>query len=201
MQDFDTAPRLDDASAAVVAIGHNLRRERKRLHLSLQALSTRAGVSFGSISELERGLGNPSVGSLTRLAVALEIPLARLLDAPDGDSMVVRANERHLLPVYGETELARQVRRELLTPRSRSNLQLIRSTLPIGFSNEASPFRHAGTEAVVVEQGLLVVQHGDRRLELMPGDTVSYRCSTSHWWANGADEPTIVLGAVSPFED
>ena len=37
-------------------------------------------------------------------------------------------------------------------------------------------------------------------MELRAGDTVTYGCSAPHWWANGHDGETVVLGAVTPFE-
>ncbi|MEZ5094094.1 helix-turn-helix domain-containing protein [Nocardioides sp.] len=191
----------DDLQTAVAAIGVHVRRERKRRQLSVAALSERAGVSFGLISEVERGLGNPSLQTLQRLGKALDLPLSQLLAEPGGDPMVVRAGERHVLPSYGEHPATRQVRRELLTPRGHTNLQLIRSVLPPGFTNDGSPFRHLGTEAILVEEGRLIVVHGNRTVELEAGDAMTYGCSTSHYWANGHDGTTIVLGAVSPFEE
>ena len=191
---------LDGADVEIRALGAALKIERQRQGLTVQALSQRSGVSFGLISQLERGKGNPAFTSLHRLAAALELPLAKLLLDFGGDSMVVRADERHLLPVPRDATPEQRVRRELLTPATHSMLQMIRSTLPVGFSNEAHPYRHLGTEAVTVERGLLIVVHGDRRVELRAGDTVTYGCSTAHWWANAADYETIVLGAVTPFE-
>ena len=44
------------------------------------------------------------------------------------------------------------------------------------------------------------VQAIGQLVELAPGDSATYVCSAPHWWANGADVPTVVLGAVSPFE-
>lgn len=190
----------EDAGFDTATLGHNVKTERRRQGLSLQQLSQRSGVSFGTISELERGLGNPSLQSLHRLAQALGTPLVKLLTIPDRDSMVVRAGEGALLPVPEDALPAQRVRRELLTPRMQTTLQLIRSTLPRGFSNEGQPFRHLGTESVLVERGVLIVVHGERRVTLAEGDTISYGCSTPHWWANGHRGRTVVLGAVSPFE-
>lgn len=190
----------DEAQLEIVALGAALKIERQRQGLSLQALSARSGVSFGLLSELERGLGNPSFQSLHRIASALGVPLSKLLAGLAGDGMVVRAGERYRLPVAAGTPDAQRVVRELLTPRSASNLQLIRSTIPPGFSNEGQPFRHLGTESVTVERGVLIVVHGERRVELAEGDTMTYGCSTPHWWANGHDDVTVVLGAVSPLE-
>lgn len=189
-----------DTDYEVAALGRNIKAERRRQGLSLQQLSQRSEVSFGTISELERGLANPSFLSLRRLARALDVPLVKLLTVPDRDSMVVRLQERTLLPYPPDAPPAQRVRRELLTPRMQTTLQLIRSTLPRGFSNEGRPFRHLGTESVLVEQGVLVVVHGDRRVTLNEGDTITYGCSTPHWWANGHRRTTVVLGAVSPFE-
>lgn len=190
----------DEAQLEIAALGAALKIERQRQGLSLQALSRRSGVSFGSLSELERGLGNPSFQSLHRIASALGVPLSKLLAGLAGDGMVVRAGERHRLPLPADAPDAQRVVRELLTPRSASNLQLIRSTIPPGFSNEGQPFRHLGTESVTVERGVLIVVHGERRVELAVGDTMTYGCSTPHWWANGHDDVTVVLGAVSPLE-
>ena len=185
-------------SVAVAVIGSNIRRERHRHKLSVKELGRRAGVSFGLVSELERGMGNPSLQSLQRLAQALELPLPKLLSVAVVDPMVVRADERTVLAPTGDP--GQSVHRELLTPPTQHDLQLIRSTLPSGFSNEAMPFRHLGTEAVVVLSGVLVVQHGERQVVLSTGDTITYGCSTPHWWANGHDAETVVLGAVTPSE-
>jgi len=194
-----SAPR-DESGQAIAALGAALKVERRRQGLTVKALSERAGVSFGLVSQLERGFGNPSFGSLSRIAAALELPLAKLLGGMDGDSMVVRADEVHELPAPVGTVPEQRVIRRLLTPRVQSMLQLIRSTLPAGFSNEAQPFRHLGTESVTVESGVLLVVHGERRVELGEGDTITYGCSTPHWWANGQAAPTVVLGAFTPFE-
>ncbi len=195
-----TDASVDDVPAMVAAVGTNVRRERHRQGLSVESLSKRAGVSFGLISELERGKGNPSLQTLTRLATALDLPLSILLAESPRDAMVVRAHERHVLASYRDDGAPEAVR-ELLSPRAHSMLQVIRTSLPPGFSNEGAPFRHVGTEAVVVETGSLIVNHGDSVVTLGVGDSITYRCSVPHWWANGHDAPTVVQGSFTPFED
>ncbi|SFB08485.1 helix-turn-helix domain-containing protein [Cellulomonas marina] len=188
----------DDTQLEIAALGAALKIERRRQGLSVKTVSERSGVSFGLISELERGKGNPSFTSLHRLARALQVTLPQLLSRLGGDEAVVRADERYTLPEVPGTP-APPVR-ELLSPRMQSNLQLIRSTLPVGFTNEGRPFRHLGTESVLVEQGRLRVVHGEREVELGPGDAMTYGCSTPHWWANAHEDVTVVLGSVTPLE-
>ena len=192
-------PEADhDTRLQVSALGAAVKIERQRQGLTVQQLSKRSGVSSGLISELERGRGNPSFGSLNRLARALEVALPKLLSGLGGDEMVVRADERYRLPE--SRPAATTPVRELLTPRVQSHLQVIRSELPVGFTNEGSPFRHLGTESVLVESGRLLVVHGERRVVLEPGDAMTYGCSTPHWWANAHDDVTVVLGSVTPLE-
>lgn len=190
----------DDEAAQVAGLGAAVRSARRRLDLSIAELAQDAGVSLGLVSQLERGMGNPSLGTISKLAAALGLTISQLLEEPGPDFAVVRGAARYAIPLDPELKAEQQVQRALLTPRGESMLQLIRSTLPVGFSNEGRPFRHIGTEVVTVLQGRLIIQHGDRRSELEPGDSATYGCSAPHWWANGADEPTVVLGAVSPFE-
>lgn len=201
MADVTQPSETEEIRAAVdlAVLGRQVRVLRRRQGLTVQALSDESGVSFGLISQLERGLGNPSFSALHRLADTLSVPLATLLSGAQ-DAAVVRRTERGLLPVNVDEPPEQQVVRELLTPRSSALLQLIRSTLPVGFTNEHRPYRHLGTECVVIEHGRLLVVHGDQRVELGQGDSMTYGCSTPHWWANAHEDVTVVLGAVTPFE-
>lgn len=189
----------DAAAYGLAALGGSIRALRKRQGLSVDALSQRADVSFGALSQLERGKGNPSFMTLNKLAEALGMPLTQLMHgAHRRDDMVVRAGERQQLPPMGDA--GDQPLRELLTPGMHASLQVIRTVLPKNFSNEGKAFRHLGMECIIVETGLLSVTHGDRQVELGPGDAMTYECSTPHWWANAYDGETVVLGAVTPLE-
>jgi len=183
----------------VRAIGGRIRQLRKRLGLTVEQLAARAGVSAGMISQLERGIGNPALESLARLSQALSVPIASLMLAADEDERrVVRVDERRVLePLDPESEQAGLVR-ELLTPGSIVPLQMIRTVMPAGFTNEARPFRHLGVECVVVLEGSLDVHHGRETVRLEKGDAMTYRCEEAHWWANPGDVEAVVLGAVTP---
>ncbi len=196
----DDAPD-DELGNAVAAIGTSVRRERKRRHLTVDALAKRSGVSFGRISELERGLGNPSLQTLQRIGRALDIPMPQLLAERVRDDMVIRSADRYIMPEYDSPESASRVRRELLTPRTQTSLQMIRTIVPPGFSNEHAPFRHIGTESILIQEGTLDVVHGQRHVTLRAGDAMSYGCSVTHYWSNPGSRRAVVIGSFSPFED
>jgi transcriptional regulator with XRE-family HTH domain len=178
----------------VARLGLVLRRERRNARLTVEALSRRASVSAGLISQLERGRGNPSFLTLSRLAEGLGIPLGAFVQGPEGSpGKVVRATERKKL-VMPEDHLVY----ELLTPTLRGALEMLRTQVPPGWTNRERPFAHTGEECVHLVRGSLQVTVGEERFGLDEGDSITYDASTPHWWLNPTDTPAVIVGAVTP---
>lgn len=64
----------------------NLRQRRKAMGMSQEALALQAGVDRTFVSQIERGIGNPSLQTMARLANTLSIELAALLSHHDVES-------------------------------------------------------------------------------------------------------------------
>lgn len=71
-------PRNTPASV----FGARLARERGRRALSMEQLARIAGTHASEISRLERGLRDPRLSTIDRLARALDISSAELVDDP-----------------------------------------------------------------------------------------------------------------------
>lgn len=63
----------------LVVFGNNLKRHRKAKKLSLRQFAALAGVDHAMIDRYERGITNPNLVTVGRLAEALEIEPAELL--------------------------------------------------------------------------------------------------------------------------
>lgn len=59
-------------------VARNIRRLRVATGLSQEALALEAGVDRSYVSALERGLENPTVSVLDKLARAMKVPIAEL---------------------------------------------------------------------------------------------------------------------------
>ena len=71
-----------------------MRTLRRARGLTLKALGNRAGLSHPFLSQLERGLARPSVGSVERIARALGVPVGSLWTrSRPGSARLVRAGE------------------------------------------------------------------------------------------------------------
>lgn len=66
----------------VVIFGRNVRRLREEAGLSQEQLAFEAGMKRGYLSDLERGVRNPTIRALARLATALSVDPQSLLAPP-----------------------------------------------------------------------------------------------------------------------
>jgi transcriptional regulator with XRE-family HTH domain len=66
-------------SRALDRFAANLRASRSRRELTQEQLAHASGVTSGEISRMERGVREPRITTLVRLADALEVPPADLL--------------------------------------------------------------------------------------------------------------------------
>lgn len=187
--------RTANEEEAARRLGEMIRRERDG-RFTVQQLAAEAGVAAGSLSQIERGKGNPSFKTLQRIADALGLRIGDLVEAttasPNGP-MVVRRHERAHLQLGFDGLVY-----ELLTPNLRGSLEMLQTRIPSGFTNLGNPFRHEGEECVLVLEGDLRVGVGDSVHELSTGDAITYDPSAPHWWANETKTEATVVGAVTP---
>jgi transcriptional regulator with XRE-family HTH domain len=169
-------------------------REGRRGRFTAKELADKAGVSTGLVSEIERGIGNPSLTSLAKLAAALDLPLIALLDASDDRRVVIiRRDERRTL---GEPNSDQSV--ELLTPIHR-RFVVTRSRIAPGVSS--APDRDYNADLFFhVLVGRVTVDIGGVRHELGLGDSIYFDARVGFVLANPYRSVAEVLSCAGPAE-
>ena len=114
----------DPWNAQLVALGALLRAQREAAELSLRELSDRTKVSNAYLSQLERGLHEPSLSVLRAISSALAIPLGSLLMRAG----MLESDEGG--PQLRETEDAILRDPELSEPQRTALLSVYRSFVP-----------------------------------------------------------------------
>lgn len=66
-------------------IGRAIRKRRHELGLSIEELSSRSGVNYRYLSDVELGKRNVAVVNIQKLAEALELPISALFAEYGGD--------------------------------------------------------------------------------------------------------------------
>lgn len=193
----DTGEGLPVA-AMLGEVGSQVRSIRKEAGLTLEQLSEHSGLSTGIVSQIERGLANPSFATLAQLAHGLGIPVGRLFQVSDQRrSPVVRRSERRALGGHG-IGADDGSRYELLTPDLNGALEATWVETPPGYDTSATPFRHQGEEFGLVISGRKDVYLDGQRHELHAGDSIRYLSTIPHWYANPGDEVCQAIWVSTP---
>jgi transcriptional regulator with XRE-family HTH domain len=175
-------------------LGHTVRGLREARALSLKQLAEKAAVSESFISQVERGVANPSVASLRRIAESLGTSIGALFDGGDQGGVVVRADNRPQL-----MHPRRKWRDYLLTPQSSKRLQVILSVIQPGEGSGDEAYAHdSDEECVIVMSGTLEFFVGGERYMLGQGDSITFESRKPHRNRNPSDGETEVLWIITP---
>ncbi|WP_193318539.1 helix-turn-helix domain-containing protein [Nonomuraea phyllanthi] len=180
------------------AVGSRLRSLRKERGFTLERLGELSGLSTGIISQVERGLANPSFTTLVQLAHGLGIPVGGLFQTEEETRPpVVRRSERRRLGGHGVDMNSESVY-ELLTPDLSGALEVTWVETRPGHDTSATPFTHRGEEVGVVLSGRTHVYLDGVRYELGPGDSIRYPSTVPHWYVNPGDEVCTAIWVSTP---
>lgn len=174
-------------------IGHRIRAARTESRLSLRDLAAAAGLSPGFVSQVERGLTDPSMESLRRIAAALHVPMFDLFQDGSGNGpAVVRAGSRvSIQSPQGGITYSR------ITPGA-GRLEVLEGLLEPGGLSSPDPWSHPSEECVVVQSGRLVVEVDGHRHTLDTGDSCSFNSRLPHRYLNESEDPVSFLLAITP---
>ncbi|SCL68880.1 transcriptional regulator, XRE family with cupin sensor [Micromonospora citrea] len=159
---------------ATIAVA--LRRERDRVGISLTELARRAGIAKSTLSQLESGVGNPSVETLWALGVALGVPFSRLVEPPAAAVRVVRAGEGPRIRSEHSDLTATLLAAG--TAHARRDVYLLE--LEPGTVRTAESHTPRSVEHIVVGAGRLRVGPEGDPVELGPGDYATFPGDTPH---------------------
>ncbi|MET8468124.1 XRE family transcriptional regulator [Streptomyces sp. NPDC006422] len=175
-------------------IGNRIREVRKARKLTVRELAERAGVSTGLVSQVERGLTDPSLETLRRLSAALGLPLFDLFrqeEAEDEVAVVRRERRIQVRSPQGGIEYTR-------VSAGSARLEVLEGTLEPGGASSEARYSHPSEECVLLLTGRLVVEAGDGRYELGPGDSCTFDSRVPHRYVNEGEEPARFLVSVTP---
>jgi transcriptional regulator with XRE-family HTH domain len=174
-------------------LGAAIRRRRHARGLTLAALSAVAGVSVSMLSQVERGLLDPSLETLRNIADALGTVPFRLLAEEGSVVGIVRRGEGRIL-VDDEGAF----RFELLSPSLDGAFELAVWELQPGHSSASRPRTHAGEEANLLLQGRARLEIGDETFDLAAGDCITFEGARPHRVTALGDETVVCVDVICP---
>jgi transcriptional regulator with XRE-family HTH domain len=190
-----SAPAAPRESEQEVALGSGIRAERLRQNLTLAQLAERAGLSASALSQIERGITDPSIGSLRRIAAALQVPFFQFLLERESPDPVVRKSERRTITFPNRT-----MQYQLLTPSLRGPFEVLAMDLAPGAASGEEALGHDSEECMVILQGAVEVQVAGASYVLHAGDSISIQRNAPHRVVNHAGRTAEILMVISPAD-
>ena len=182
------------------SLGARVRRYRKRLGMTLSAVSAATGISISALSKIENDQVSPTFANLMRIAEGLDVPLGELVTLDEEDRSkaarmtVTRAGEARFrsTPSYDIWPLCGNIQHKRMTPL----VERVRSRAPDG----DGLLSHSGEEFVYVLRGPVDVhtEHYEP-VRLETGDSLYLDSRMAHTYTTaGGDDAEILMIWLSP---
>ncbi|WP_431037900.1 helix-turn-helix domain-containing protein [Pseudomonas yamanorum] len=172
----------------------SIKRERQSAGLSLTELAKRAGVAKSTLSQLESGIGNPSIETLWSLATAMGLQVTRLFEQPQQHLRVIRANEG--LTTYAET--AHYAATLLADCPAGMRRDIYRLKVQPGEVRLSQPHPAGTVEHVVLCSGSANIGPANEPVLLYAGDYISYLANAPHVFEALEADTTAVMVIEHP---
>ncbi len=198
-------------------IGENIRKERVKQQFTLEQFSQKTGLSKSFLSQVERGLAEPSITSLKKISKQLGSSVVNLFledSNPDpgwdynnsvqkqndkkpqyvSRAEVVRADKRKRLALPGSNVVY-----DLLTPDMKRQLEVMYMRVAKGENSGSEPMLDPPGEKVgIVLRGSIEVSVGNEVFQLNEGDSIYYPTDMPHSWRAIEGDPVEVVWIMTP---
>lgn len=179
-------------------LGRNLRRLRTRQGYSLERLAKRSGVSRAMLSQIETGKSAPTINLLWKIATALGVPFATLLDSQKVQGTVVlRAEDAKILA----SRDGRFRSRALFPFDGERRVEFYELRLAPLHVENAEAHAPGTLENIVVARGSIEIRSGreaPRRLE--EGDAILFEADVPHSYRNLSEREALAYLVMTYVE-
>lgn len=150
-------------------IARRIRQLRAARELTLRGLSDLTGLSKGLLSKIENCNVSPPIGTLSKLATALSVPISEFFETDDSDQGVVFFPKSKRQIVRGRRTSLNYEYELLVTGRRRRGMQ------PMIVSIDGGTYRfglqdHPGEQFILMLEGEMKYIVGEKSYVVKPGD-------------------------------
>lgn len=171
--------------------GKKIIQYRQKNHLTIQELANQTGLSNAVISQIERGLGNPTYSVLQALADEMGISVSSLVrEEIQNKDLVLRSEERKVLYDHGKDF----VMYGLLTSNPvHNNMDMVCMKLAPHHDTPGGYWIHPEEECLYVMKGGVRVEFEDEMIYLHEGDTIRILPGRKHLLHNDSNRLACLI--------
>jgi transcriptional regulator with XRE-family HTH domain len=164
-----------------VAIGREVRANRKRLGVTVADLAAATNISLGMLSKIENGITSPSLTTLQALARALGVSVTSFFRRFEDEhrAVFVKAGEG----VDVERRGTRAGHQYNLLGHIESNAGVTVEPYLITLTKDSDvfpTFQHDGMEFIYMLEGEVIYRHDETLYHMTPGDSLFFDADAPH---------------------
>jgi len=185
-----------ELEAVNLILSKNVRQLRARRSLTLNELARQAGMSKAMLVQIEQARTNPSIGTLCKLANALSVTIARLIE--ESAQPLVKKTNRAQLNNFWQGPVGSTVK--LMVGIDDSNLiEFWDWELKSGHGHRSDPHPRGTKEIVYVLNGSLSVVVGDMTYKVKTHEAILIHGDQYHQYKNESKSKVhFVMVVVEP---
>ena len=175
----------------------HIRNIRKEKSMTLKQLADKTGCTIGYLSQIERGMKEPSLEVLRKIAFALELDITDLLSERGKSGQrgyeIVHKTEREKLFIE-ELELTYEMlTRTDVVVGQRNGIKAMTCILKPKTAGTGEAVSHNTAEFVYVLQGSMLCRLEEEQFRLDAGDSLLIPPGALHAFRNVSEEDTEIL--------
>lgn len=176
-----SAPASETPDGFTRQVGERLHAIRRARGYSLDQLAALTGVSKGTLSQIETGGTNPTLGVLWRICDGLGMPFASMLGEGrvEGGTVVRKSDPAVIRSTEGQL-----ASRPLTPDRALGDTEVYELFLAPRSTHVAEPHSPGTREGIIVAAGVVRIRAGSVSYDLASGDTLSFAADVPHSYEN-----------------
>lgn len=175
-------------------LAQNIEKLRTSKGLSQLQLAQQAKIPRSTLTNIESGVGNPSLNNLVRISLALGVGIEELLSRPRTDCLLVKAAE---VPVQSRSQGRVQLHK--LLPDKIKGIEIDRMELSAEAVMGGHPHLEGTKEYLTVIQGEILVHIAGERFIVKQGDVLAFPGNQAHSYRNTKKTMSVALSVVIPI--
>jgi transcriptional regulator with XRE-family HTH domain len=182
----------DPHHAELQAMGLRLKALREDKGFSQRELARRAGLTHTTVSAIEHGRIDPSLGTLRRILTACDQRMGEFFQPAEGMRAVMSRDQIATITSGG-------VHMRYVAPRTPDRLlEITQEIYDVGADTGEDLLVHEGQEGGLVIRGHFELTLGDTIHQLGPGDSYYFASTIPHRFRNIGTEQGEIVNAASP---
>ena len=173
-------------------LADNVRYMRQQRGLTQARLASHAAFPRSTLANIEAGLGNPTLGILARLALALQVSIEEMLSTPRAQCQLYKKGE---LPIIERSHGKALISK--LLPDPVPGMEIDRMELSPGARVVGVPHRPGTREYLYCEKGKITLWAAGVKFELAAGDAAAFQGDKRHSYGNETRAMAIGFSVVA----